>query len=115
MCSVARYLSHQHSVSDRKTLMKRMGDALEYRCHPCTPYKRKQYGETKVPDTSNINPDGVSPEESMKMCKDGFGLQETTTVSPITTLPPPTTTTSKFQIFQNRINFIRIVVFNNKF
>jgi len=48
MCSVARYLSHQNSVGDRKTIMKRMGDALEYRCHPCTPYKRRQYGETKV-------------------------------------------------------------------
>ncbi len=90
MCSVARYLSHQHSVSDRKTLMKRMGDALEYRCHPCTPYKRKQYGETKVPDTSNINPGGVSPEESFIMCKGGF--QETTTALPVTTLAPTTTT-----------------------
>ncbi len=88
----ARYLSHQNSLSDRKTLMKRMGDALEYRCHPCTPYKRKQYGETIVPDTSNINPDGVSPEESLIMCKEG--LQETTTISPVTTQAPTTTTST---------------------
>ena len=104
MCSVARYLSHQNSVSDRKTIMKRMGDALEYRCHPCTPCKRRQYGETKVPDTSNINPDGVSPEESLIMCKKG--LQETTTAAPVTTQAPTTTTGTIDFVSIEFLNFV---------
>lgn len=89
MCSVARYLSHQPAVKERRTLMKRMGDALGYRCHPCTPYKRRQYGETKVPDTNNISPDGVSPEESLIMCNSSSTLSTTgTTSQPSTTTPP---------------------------
>ena len=68
MCSVARYLSHQPSVRNRNTIMKRMGDSLGYRCHPCTPYKRKEYGPTIVPNTENISPDGLSPEESLVLC-----------------------------------------------
>lgn len=75
MCSVARYLSHQSNVDDRADLMKRMGDALGYRCHPCTPYKRKEHGETVVPNTDSIDPNGVSPEESFEMCKN-FDAEE---------------------------------------
>ena len=63
LCSVARYLSHRREVKDRETIVKRLGDALGYRCHPCTPYKRKEFGETIVPSTANINPNGVSPDE----------------------------------------------------
>lgn len=98
MCSVARFFSHQSSVKERKTLMKRMGDALGYRCHPCTPYKRKQYGETKVPDTDNISPDGVSPEESLIMCNPlkpspplasaPPGIEPPSSISELSTIPP---------------------------
>jgi len=70
LCSVARYLSHQPKVEQRGTIMKRMGDALEYMCHPCTPYTPKQYSETVVPSTDGINPAGVSPEESLILCKE---------------------------------------------
>ena len=70
LCSVARYLSHQPTVEQRETIMKRMGDALGYRCHPCTPYTPKQYDETIVPSTDDINPEGVSPEESLILCKE---------------------------------------------
>lgn len=70
LCSVARYLSHQSTVEDRKHLMKRMGDALEYRCHPCTPYRPKQFSETVIPDISRIDLDQVSPEESFALCKE---------------------------------------------
>jgi len=90
MCSVARYLSHQSSLKERRTLMKRMGDALGYRCHPCTPYKRRQYGETKVPDTENISPDGVSPEESLIMCNSSKPSPPTASVR--TGIEPPNTT-----------------------
>ena len=69
LCSVARYLSHQPTVENRTTIMKRIGDALRYRCHPCTPYTPKQYDETIVPSTDDLNPDGVSPEESLILCK----------------------------------------------
>jgi len=70
LCSVARYLSHQPTVEQRETIMKRMGDALGYRCHPCTPYTPKQYDETIVPSTDDINPEGVSPEESLVLCRE---------------------------------------------
>jgi len=70
LCSVARYLSHQPTLEQRATIMKRMGDALGYRCHPCTPYTPKQYGETIVPSTDDISPEGVSPEESLILCKE---------------------------------------------
>jgi len=70
LCSVARYLSHQPAVVQRATIMKRMGDTLGYRCHPCTPYTPKEFGETIVPSTDDINPEGVSPEESLILCKE---------------------------------------------
>jgi len=70
LCSVARYLSHQPTVVQRATIMKRMGDALEYRCHPCTPYTPKEFDETIVPSTDDINPEGVSPEDSLILCKE---------------------------------------------
>jgi len=70
LCSVARFLSHQKSVEGRESIMKRMGDALGYRCHPCTPYKRKQYDRNIAPNTDHINPEGVSLEESLVLCKD---------------------------------------------
>ena len=69
LCSIARYLSHQPKVEHRTTIMKRMGDALRYRCHPCTPYTPKQYDETIVPSTDAINPD-ISPEESLILCNE---------------------------------------------
>ncbi len=55
LCSVVRFLSYQTTVKDRRTIMKRMGDTLGYRCHPCTPYKRKEYGGTIVPNTEDIS------------------------------------------------------------
>ena len=67
LCSVARYLSHQPTVDNRETIMKRMSDALNYTCHPCTPYTPKQYDETIVPST--VYPEGISPEESLFLCK----------------------------------------------
>jgi len=67
LCSVARYLSHQTHVEDRGTILKRMSSALGYRCHPCTPYKRRQHGNTIVPSTDGISPD-ISPEESLVLC-----------------------------------------------
>jgi len=75
LCSVARFFSHQHEVKERRTLMKRMSDALGYKCHPCTPYKRKQYGETIVPNTEGISEEGVSPEESLIVCNKGYQTQ----------------------------------------
>jgi len=77
MCSVARFLSHQSAVKNRETIMKRMGDSLGYRCHPCTPYKRKEYGPTIVPNTDNISPDGVSMEESLILCQEKKGSNST--------------------------------------
>ena len=51
--------------------MKRMGDALEFRCHPCTPYRPKQFSETVIPDiSSGIDLDKVSPEEILALCKE---------------------------------------------
>ena len=69
LCSVARFLSHQSTVEHRKTIMKRMSDSLNYTCHPCTPYTPKQYNETIIPSTDNINSEGLSPEESLILCK----------------------------------------------
>lgn len=69
LCSVARFLSHQPKIKDRGSLMMRMGDSLQYRCHPCTPYKRRQYVETIVPKTDDFSPAGVSPEESLSLCE----------------------------------------------
>jgi len=78
LCSVARYLSHQPNVDKRNTLMKRTGDALRYRCHPCTPYTPKQYDETTVLSTDDVNPEGISPEESIILCN-GNQKQEQST------------------------------------
>jgi len=88
LCSVARYLSHQPAVEDRKTIMKRMGDALGYRCHPCTPYKRKEHSAPPAINTEDINPEGISPEESLIMCK-GFEFSDQTENK----LPSTTSTT----------------------
>ena len=82
LCSVARFLSHQPAVEGRITIMKRMGDALEYRCHPCTPYKRNLYGETTPPSTEGISQD-ISPEEIVILCRNydhrGDLIEDTTT------------------------------------
>ncbi len=75
LCSVARFLSHQPVVEDRQTLMKRMGHALNYTCHPCTPYKRREYGEVLVPNTDDISSDGFSPRYSVILCKE-YGVDE---------------------------------------
>jgi len=69
LCSVARFLSHQQTVDQREIIMKRMWDALGYRCHPCTPYTPKQWNVTIVPSTDGINPD-ISPGESLILCKE---------------------------------------------
>ena len=76
LCSLARFLSHQPLVEDRKTLLKRMGDALGNGCHPCTPYKplKQDDGTFNVPtNTDKIGPDGTSAEESSSLCK-GDGI-----------------------------------------
>ncbi len=80
MCSVARFLSHQAAVKDRSTLMKRMGDALEYKCHPCTPYKRKEYGRTDAPNAEDINLEALSPEDILNLCKTSTAPSATTTI-----------------------------------
>jgi len=36
--------------------MKETGDALGTPCHPCTPYKPKEYGDTTVPPFDRVNP-----------------------------------------------------------
>jgi len=69
LCSVARFLSHQPAVEQRVTIVQKMGDALRYRCHPCTPYTPKQYDETIIPSTDGLSPEGFSPEESLMLCK----------------------------------------------
>jgi len=71
VCSVARFLSHQPIVDNRVDLVKRVGDALGDRCHPCTPYKRKELGGTYVLiSTENVTiPDFVTPDESFEICK----------------------------------------------
>ncbi len=72
LCSVARYFSHQKSLKDRQTLMKRMSDALDYMCHPCTPYKLKQHGtldDIQVPDIDYLNSsEALTPDESLLLC-----------------------------------------------
>jgi len=91
LCSVARFLSHQTTVKDRGTIMKRMGDALGYKCHPCTPYKRKEYGGTVVPSTEDISSiEGLSPEQIFVLCKDYDHRGQELMVSSTT----PSTTTS---------------------
>ncbi len=75
MCSLARFLSHQPIVKGRETIVKRMGKALNYTCHPCTPYKRKEHDETFVPDIEEICPNGFTPEESLMLCE-GFDLTD---------------------------------------
>ena len=93
LCSVARFLSHQTTVKDRETIMKRMGDALQYKCHPCTPYKRKEYGGTVVPNTEDISSiEGLSPEHIFVLCKDYDHHGQKLVVSSTA----PSSTTSKF-------------------
>jgi len=87
LCSVARYFSHQATVENRATIMKRMGDALRYRCHPCTPYTPKQYDETIVPSTDDLNLEGVTLEESLILCKRNITDQSIPT-PPSTTVQP---------------------------
>jgi len=94
LCSVARFLSHRPEVKDRRTIMKSMGEALNYTCHPCTPYKPKLSSINSVPNTDNISP--LSPEDSLIFCK-GFGdvgqSNFPTTFSTTTSTEPTTTTT----------------------
>lgn len=69
LCSVARYLSHQPTVTNRETLMKRIRDALGYRCHPCTPYTAKENDVTKVLNFENIPVDNImTPEAILSLC-----------------------------------------------
>jgi len=89
LCSVARFLSHQPTVEQRENIMKRMGDALGYRCHPCTPYTPKQWDETIIPNTGSISQEGVSPEEALIICKENHSqANETVITSTVTSLSP---------------------------
>lgn len=96
LCSAARFLSHQPAVTDRHTIMKRMGDALKYKCHPCTPYRRKEHSDTVIPDAENI-PDEISPEEILNLCNPmqgrsvDLGIVVTTSTEPATELVDLTT------------------------
>lgn len=103
LCSAVRFLSHQPSVNDSETIMKKMGDALGYKCHPCTPYKRREYGGTVVPSTDDFSLiEGLSSKEIFDLCKDydhqgekvivSSTTQSTTNFSSTTT--PPTIVTS---------------------
>jgi len=69
LCSVARFLSHQPTGKNRATIMKRMGEALDYQCHPCTPYRRKEHNDTIIPSFDGISPEGISPDESRILCE----------------------------------------------
>lgn len=73
LCSVARYLSHQPVVQNRETILKIIGKALNYTCHPCTPYKRKEHGKTFIPNIEDICPSGCpydfTPEKSIVICR----------------------------------------------
>lgn len=90
LCGVARFLSHQPVVEDHQNIMKRMGHVLNYTCHPCTPYKRKEYGEIIVPNTDDISPDGFSPRYSFILCKE-YGVDEK---GQLILLSTPTTSTT---------------------
>jgi len=70
LCSVARFLFHRVEVKNRQTIMKRMNDALGYKCHPCSPYKRREHDTTIVADYYSSSSDlkEVSPEESLILC-----------------------------------------------
>ena len=94
LCSVARFLSHKQQVRDRRTLMKRMGIALGYKCHPCNPYKGKEYGVPVVPDTEDIDPEGVSPEESLVLCRK-MNSNQVQGVLPTSAAPTATFTTTE--------------------
>lgn len=86
LCSVARFLSHQSTVEQRETIMKKMGDALKYRCHPCTPYTPKQYDETIIPST-HIN-QGISPEEALVLCNGNISNGQAMPLPSPDTSPP---------------------------
>ena len=108
LCSVARYFSHQTSLKDRQTLMKRMSDALDYKCHPCTPYKQKQYGTLEdiglqVPITDY--PEGITPEDSIGLCNTTNQSSETdlTTKSPIITTETPLTSRPSMGFYEGDI------------
>ena len=87
LCSVSRYLSHQSSVDNRGTIMKNMSDALGYQCHPCTPYKAKQYGITIIPNSDGISLDEVTPEEILILCKKYQDEQPFPSSVPLTNSP----------------------------
>ena len=94
LCSVARFLSHQPDVEDRFTIMKRMGDTLGYRCHPCTLYTRYIYSSNAPGSTGDISPD-ASPEEILILCKDYNHKGQLQLIDNVTTTtsnaPSPTT------------------------
>lgn len=106
LCGVARFLSHQTQVNDRRTIMKRMGDALGYKCHPCSPYNPKRYGETNVPNTDNVGQDGLSPEESLILCK---RVEEDGQESLLTTSPAPIVST-----IDDKIGNICTIIYDHK-
>jgi len=111
LCSVARFLSHQPLVNDRVTLMKRIGDSLGYKCHPCTPYKRKEHGENIAPNTDDISPEGVSPKESLQLCKEYDHQGQQVRLTNMTTRPTTATTTpaSNTKTITTRPSTIRTV------
>ena len=91
LCSVARYLSHQTEVKERHTLMKRMGDALGYRCHPCTPYTPKQYNQTFIPRTHIIQ-EGFQSENVLVVCDENKSKENNFSTS----TSKPTSTPSNY-------------------
>jgi len=84
LCSIARYLSHQESFSDRQNIISKMGDALGSECDPCIRYKRKNFNEF-------WNIDIASEIEAEEKCKQK-GNPAASATSSSTTIP---TTTEK--------------------
>lgn len=86
LCSAARFLFHQPTVADRQTIIRRMSDALGYKCHPCTPYKRKQYDVTIVPKSDNSSYDEVTAEESLALCRQFQESSQNVSISTLSNL-----------------------------
>jgi len=88
--------------------MKRVGEALNYTCHPCTPYTPKQYDETIVPSSDDVNLEG-SPEENKNLCEKKLENRSspfpTTTISTI----PVTTKTITYGAASGNLLFILMI------
>lgn len=69
VCNVARYLSNQYNFKDRKSVLKKMGDALGKDCDPCTPYKRKQYDKRDVSTRFVADPSQIILTDENALCR----------------------------------------------